>query len=592
MRKLLPLAVVFGCLALLTVWREVRRAGSGAGEAPVYVRVAGSAFTLDDVTSVRVIAPGGSSPAFTVTRRGGEWLVDRPFRAPAAAAAVDRIVQALAQSEAEVRSEDPEALARFDLSPDRATQVLVDGADARILAHVAVGRPAGSGGTFVRLPSDSKGRDRTLLLGADLRAVLGLPAVAAEGEEPARPDVTQFHDPTLPIVDLSRADLAEVVAPGRRVVFRRGPAAWEVAEGGPGAAIRSDGVDAMLRAFAGGAQPRGLVDPARRAEVGLDTPGFRLTVTMPDGTRRGVFGAVTEAGGVAAFHLRLDLDRDPDVVHECDAQVFRAIFPEGRALFDLPPIDVDDSRLGRLVIERGGQRIAMHRPGNVPQAGWVLTEPALPLAPDPNRVEAPSAVLRAVRPVDWVDGMDAGETSILVRWGREEQSEDQLTTLRIGAAAPVGRGRLAVLPDRPARVLVLPDTLIERLAPKPFSLFGRKVVHDVDGRAVSGLRLQWAEGGETRIVRNATTLRWERGDGSPADTRLVEAAIAWLASVEVEAPAASTPVATCEVTIERPRGGPTVVEFALADGRLYVTRDGQTFRVESGAGLEPLEKLR
>ena len=553
--------------------------------------VAAAPFTADDVRIVEVTAPGGAEPAYTVVREGERWIVTKPFRAPASGATVRSFNEAIARAEGELRAESAAALEEFHLTPDRATTVTLRGDGDKVLAHFALGRTAGTRGTFVRLLGDGQDEDAAYEVTNDLRGLVGLRQTQAGEVTPETPEAGFFHDKSVPQFDATKAKSVALAAPGRRLDLVKEGAAWKVGEGGPTWTLKKEGVDEMLRHLGGGLRPQALVDPAKRAELGFDAPTHRLEVAFEDGATRTVVGVAPTEGD--KHYVRLDAEQDPDVLWEVASYEFGRVFPRGQTFFDLPKADAPEEGVGRIVVERTAdpwQRIEIARTGTRAQDDWTLVAPKWPLEPRQSALRSLGGLVTTVRAVDYVDATTLDAPTTVVRYGAPGVADDAMSEIRIGDAAPGTKDRLATFSGAApgGRVVVVAESTADRLAPKPLDLFEPKLFSGWTEADVTVVRV---DGGPVVTRTGATWSLAKPGVAEPATAR-TQAALDWLDALLALEARSMAPAAEAKdgvtVTVERKRGTPrTIVVFPAKDGKRAVEVAGVMAEVDDAAGLLP-----
>lgn len=576
MSRLTPLAVAFVALGALVVWRESTRGGvrNLAEEADLRA-FAARTFTSDDVSKIEVTAPGGDAPEFSLVREDKGWRALGAFKAPASGGAVTKLLDALAKAEGEFRSDDKAALEQFGLSKAKAVGVRVLDKDGKELVHLAVGATANQRGAFVRDLADGADDSKAYSIASDVRGLLGLPRTSVGAREPDRPAAAHFHDKEFPQLAVEKPTRVELSAPGRVVAFEKAatdakekPGEWKVAAGGPDAPFKKEVVDIVLKKLGGSFHPTGLVDPAKKKELGLDEPKYRLSVTTESGPPR-VVVASTDAA-CEHFYVRLDAAQDPEVVYEANEYEFHQLFPTGSSMFELPKVEVgkDKDAPTRIVVERKGREtIEIQRGGTKPTDDWLLMRPAWPLATKQSALRGVSTQPGAVNVVDYVDDAQAPEPEVVVRYGASGVPDDQLKTISIGGKAPAGKDRLATLSAKPGRVFVVAENILERLAPEPLSLFETKILHDWKRDDVTAVRIA----GGAEIVRAGD--EWKTGaEKAVAEISVAAAWLDALFTLEVKGvvPAGEGETFT-SLVIERREGAPLALQIGpAADGKRVV----------------------
>lgn len=596
MRELTPLAAAFVVLLGLVVWREAGRDDDRSlVEEAALEPLATRPFTEADVARVEVTAPGGSAPAYTLEKKDKSWRAVSAFTAPASGANVTKLLGILAKAEGELRADDEAALEQFDLTRAKAVTVRALDASGKELVHVAVGRTSGSRGAFVRNLAEGADDAKALALTADLRGALGLPRTSAGAREPDEPKPGHFHEKEFPQLPLDDATRVELTAPGRRVAFTRekkeksgdyGP--WKLAEGGLDGALKAEGVDAAVRSLGGGLRAMELVDPAKKKELGLEAPAYRIAVTSADGTTRAAVGATDAEHD--HFYVRLDAEQEVDVVYEASEYEFHRMFPQGMTLFELPKPLAPKEDAVRIVVERKGRdRIEIARPGTKPADDWTLAAPVYGLAPKQQSLRSLASGLSTLRVTDYVDAAPpAEEPEVRITWTPAGAADGATKSVAIHGPAPMGDGFVASFGE-PARAYVIDESSKERAAPEPLSLFETKVLHGWTRDDVTAVRVR-VEPSRWSIVRDGDAWAIEsEGAKTPASTSAVDA---WLdRALKVNVTGVLSGVADFESTtivLERKEGAPKELGVSVTkDGKRVVVLEGVVLTVDDEKDLAP-----
>jgi uncharacterized protein DUF4340 len=582
-RRLTPLMVAFAVLLVLVAWREATRGSTRslveeAGLRPLAVEP----FKADDVEKIEVTAPGGDKPLYTLEKENGAWRAVGAFRAPASSAAATKLVDVLSKAQGEFRSDDRAALEEFDLTHEREVGVNVIGKGGKTLAHVGVGASSMSRGAFVRnLASDDT---KALAVADDLRGALGLARTYGK-HEPAKPDVGHFHEKEFPQSPIAKPKQAEFVAPGRTVVFtlerkdeKDAAGEWKLAKGGPDAPLKKDGIVTAMNSLTGQFHPTGLVDPAKKAELGFDAPKYRTSFTGEDGVEHVVLGATDAAA--EHWYVRIEAKQEPEVLYEASESDFHRLFPTGSSLLELPKPEPGKDGPTRLVVEKKDRpTIEITRKGTKPTDDWTLVAPKWPLEPRQNSLRSLGSSLPSVRISDYVDDQQMAEADTTVRFGSAGTPDAELAVLRFGAKASAGKDRLATLSSKPGHVYVAAENSIDRVAPEPLTLFETKILHEWRKDEVTAVRTkEWA------LVKDDAGWSIQEGDKkTAADTAAVEKWLDRVLAMNVTGiPTEPTDFKAVPVTLERKDGAP--YEIALSK-----TKDGRPAAVLAGGFLVTLE---
>jgi hypothetical protein len=593
MNRLTPLAVAFVVLGALVAWRETTRGSMrNLSEEANLKSLSVRAFTADDVGTVEITAPGGDKPAYSLVREDRSWRVLGAFKAPASGGVVAKLLDALAKAEGEFRSDDKAALEQFGLTHAKSVGVRVLDKDGKELLHLAVGATANQRGAFVRDVAEGRDDSKAYSVGADVRGLLGLSRTSVGDHEPDKPDAAHFYDKDFPQLAVEKPTRVEFTAPGRVVAFEKAgkdekekkPVEWKLATGGPDAPVKKEAIDIAIAKLGGSFHPTGLVDPAKKKELGLDAPKYRVSVATESGAPRVVVASSDAA--CEHFYVRIDAAQDPEVVYEANEYEFHQLFPTGAALFDLPKVDTTKDAPTRIVVERKGREtIEMTRKGTKPADDWTLVRPAWPLAAKQTSLRTLSTQPGAVHAVDYVDDATAPESEVTARFGAAGAPDDRLKTIVVGGKAPAGKDRLATLPGS-ARVFVVSDN-VDRLAPEPLSLFETRIFHDWKKDDVTAVRVAGGAG----VVKNEDA--WGLDVGGEKRVADKTAVLAWLdkllaLDVVGVPPAAGKDETFTTVTVERKEGAPVAVDIGpVVDGKRTVKIGEFRATVVDAPGLLP-----
>ncbi len=590
MRHIVILSILFALLVAAVVKKEVSRPEAGALRDQVALRGLGSApFTAADVLELEIRGPG-LSDSFRIQKDGDRWLVLDPFRAPASTGVVAKLIETLASARAEERLDDPAKLASFDLSDDRGVGVILRGASGD-LASVLVGRSSGQNGAFVRLRHSPELESVAYFVSRDLRSVLGLARTPAGESTPTAPQPETFYDMGVAPLALAGVERIELTSPRWHIVMAKTGPEWSVIQGAADLPLKPSGVQALLSQLGGGLQAKTLVDPARRADLGLDAAPYRVTAVLADGTRRSAVGAADRDSGT--FFARLDVEQDPDVVYECAKYPWDRLFPTGGSIFDLPTLDVVDDGLGRILITSPKGVLDLRRPDGRSQSDWTVHSPNWPLEPRNELLRSLPSLLRSLRPVDFVDGPAELETEITIAYGAHGVADDELRTIRVGAKPAAGSDRIAILPDNPSRLMALAGDSVERLIPDPLSLFETRLMDGWERDAITRIAVSAAGVEQFALVQGEREWTLVRdGVEGPSKGLRVTRFVDELLELEVTAIAASPSSAGQSVTVERKEGEPlTFVVHDSDDGGLTLVLGGHAFTVDGASFVPDAESL-
>jgi hypothetical protein len=161
-----------------------------------------------------------------------------------------------------------------------------------------------------------------------------------------------------------------------------------------------------------------------------------------------------------------------------------------------------------------------------------------------------------------------------------------MKSVAIGGKSPAGKDRLATLPGKPGRTYVVAETILDRLAPEPLSLFETKIFHDWKKDDVTAVRVA---GGAT-VVKNDDAWTLDSTAEKPAaDGAAVLSWIDKVLALDVTGVAAAGKDETfTKITVERREGALLAIEIGAAvDGKRTVRIGEFRATVNDAAGLVP-----
>lgn len=114
-----------------------------------------AALHVADMTSVEITQPA-SKEKVVLKKQGDQWVLTSPVQKPAEESVVTQATDALEQmSWDEIVSETPSQFANLDISDEKSVQVVVKGANDKVLVHLYLGKDVGAS-TFVRLAGQNQ----------------------------------------------------------------------------------------------------------------------------------------------------------------------------------------------------------------------------------------------------------------------------------------------------------------------------------------------------------------------------------------------------------------------------------------------------
>ena len=163
------------------------------------------------------------------------------------------------------------------------------------------------------------------------------------------------------------------------VAFEKRGKDWVGVEGAPSVPLRAQGLKQLVAQLGGNTSATELVDPATAKELGLDEPGYSVTVVGLDGEKRIALAVADRESN--AYYVRLDVEQETPVVYSLTRYAFDRLFPQGGSLFEFAPLGAED--ITRFEVTRDDGDIVMTR--DAADDDWTVATPAWPLEAQPAR---------------------------------------------------------------------------------------------------------------------------------------------------------------------------------------------------------------
>lgn len=552
LKKLVALVAILLVLLIINFAMRARRAPQDIIEQANLMRLISTDLDADAIQRLELY-PGGNADEKMVVARdaSGKWAVTSRFDAPVRAQKIDEYLRDLTRLRGEFRAaaENADALAPYGLGDTEAFHVVGYGTGASPLFHVLVGHAPRPGTVFMR----QDGSRDVYVEAINLRAGAGI-----FGDDMTAPaDAKAWIDTT--VLDLEQDAVTRIALdmPDKHVVFEKrekempetpqteGEEAsapepekvfeWVVAEGGPGTPFSKTGLDALLRkldAF----QATDVADPARRTELGLDTPAYRLVVGI-EGAEAPV--ELIGARGADGNGYVMLAGSDSPFVFEVNKFSFEQVFPRGATLFELPGLGLTGQDINEITIERAGNPIDLKKSQNT----WTVAAPVAEFEVQTSTLEGIATALATWRPADYADVDKAPE---LVFDRRVTfNAGDRAHTLAVAGPSRHIDGAYVRLDDGEA-VYAMNQMDIDRIFVAPRDLY-RLNLFDVAEDDIAALALE--QDGHTLVLNRdgegGWTLLLDEED-LPVDDQAAEGLA--LAVVDLQAADIVTDVPASEVT--------------------------------------------
>jgi len=606
-KQLIPFIIILLVLGGLVMFKQSKT------EKPSIVKQANleslvpESIKKDAVTRVELYAGSANTERVVLTKEGDAWAVTSNFNAPVTKDTIDKYLDMLLALKGERRDTAMEdsKLASYELKDDQAFHVeLFTGAETAAF-HLLVGKAPDSRSVFLRT-ADAKdiyveGKDPRKEAGV---TTAGAGAGATPGAE-VKPTATHWFDKDIIKIEQDRIKKVALTMPDKSLVLERvevpaeapatppadpaAPAAttpapeaapteptttWQLASGGPGIPLKVPGVDSILQKIATFVATD-IVDPAKKADWGLETPAFKAEITL-----EGDETIVLEAGRpdpAGDAYVRL-ASKDKDIVYQVNKMNFERLFAKGNQLFDLPKQPLAEEAIEGIQISGPEGEIILKKEGE-----WKLVSPATELELQIASVTSLVSTLANLAPADYADeATDIGAVTHTITVSAAGQN----VVIRIAGKSKSSDGNYVQIGDGLVK-LALSANDIAKLAIKPRDIFNRKIFDVPVANTTSvdvthdGAVFTLAKNGETWIKTAAD------GTSTPIETKLVEDFLFGLDELQIDNLQADVDPASLKidtsVKVNYSEGDPLSVNVST------VQKDGYMLYSNAHAGVFSIE---
>ncbi len=596
-KGLVPLLIIAVILVGLVIWKKTSAPTRTLSEQVDLVALLPDDVEASTLGKLELYAGAKPDEKVVLARTDSAWQVESHFNAPVAEEKIDEYIKSLDELKGEFREEvaSDDDLKAFDLTDDSAFHVVGYAKDATEPAfHVLVGKAPDYRTVFMR-PSDQK---KVYVEDTNLRQLAGVYGdTSAPGATPAAstpaaaPTATPWLDKKILELDQAKMAKIELKTPDKTLVFeKQAPAApaetpaegdaaapdaqpapeppaepkWVLVSGGPGGELKPAGIDNVVRKIAT-LSATDIVDPAKKAEWGLEPAQFSATVTLSEGEPVVIEGGRAE--GATDGYVRV-ASASSDRVYKLDSYGFGQLFPKGSALFTLEGVAAGVDAIDRIAVTQPEGDFAVTKSGEA----WTVESPAAKLPAQTTAIDTMKSMLSAWKPDDYADavegtGLDAPTRSVTFSVAGESR------TIHVGNASKSSDGYYAKL-DGNDKILTMSKTDYQKVFVEPKNLFQLKLV-DAPTTDMQSIAVERADDAFTLAQTDGA---WSLASGGPAGATVdqdkasaLANALAALQAADIIAGerAPGAPIAT--VRVNAADGVQTLAVEAEQEGRYPVT---------------------
>ena len=543
LKSLIPLILILAVLVAITVVVKNSKKTPTMLEQTKLEDVVPAGLTVKDIAKLQIFVGAKPDEKVVLERDGEAWKVSSQFNAPAKTDVVENYIDALLKLKGEFRTTatGDEKLGAYNLQDSKAFHVQAFKAGA---ADPVIDLLAGKAPKFGQLLLRNAGKDRIYLEATNLKQDAGM-----YGDDTDKaPTADKWLNKEIAKIDKDKVTKIALTMPGKDMVFEKHEKAqpaeekkegeqpegeakkeepkkefeWVLASGGPGGKHKEAGLNTLLQKLTT-VTANSVVDPAKKADWGLETPAFKSVISVDGGADVVLEGGHPDPAGNGYVRLA---SSDKDIVFELTKAVFEQIFPKGSDLFDLPKLTIPRDQISHIEITQPEGKVVVEKEG----ADWKVVEPAADLKLQKTTLASLASTLTAWKAADYANaGTATGEYNRSVAITTPEG----VKTIALAANAKSIDGAYAKL-EGSDQVLIMSGADIKKIFLKPRDVFELKLFADLDAEKVTGMDLH---DGDTAFTLAKNGEAWSvtaNGATAPADKEKVDAFLEGLKQFQVK----------------------------------------------------------
>jgi hypothetical protein len=389
-KRLLPLVLILIVLGVLAVLLKRPLAPPQLAEEVGLERLVPQTLHTEDITGFELYRGTHPQESIRLRQRDGIWVVTSRFDTPGNSTKIQQFLTQLSTLQGELRADSTALLDDFQLTDEQALHLKVyTNTPDKPALYLLAGKGSGGNG-FVR----RAGEGRVYSVNIHLQSVAGLSSGTTDQALSAKP----WLDLRIQNIPKEQVTTAELRSPHRALRFTTQPApqaggteasqsssasltpVWKMVAPELTYSVKSEAVDGLVTTLRT-LQGDDVVDPAKSAEYGLDTPPYRAILTVqPSGqeARQAVVfigNEVSEKSG--SRYARLG---DTGPVYIVPQWIVQRLFPTLGTLLDLRMLHVPQEEVMRLTLQADGESWSLERQASEPTVAWQFVDlPEVPV---------------------------------------------------------------------------------------------------------------------------------------------------------------------------------------------------------------------
>lgn len=503
-KNLIPLIVILLVLALVAVVMKGGKKTPSIKEQTKLEDVAPGDLTVKDIAKLQVFIGAKPDEKVVLERDGDAWKVSSQFNAPAKTDTLEKYLGDLLKLKGEFRATatGDDKLSPYNLQDSKAFRVQAFKSGANEAAvDILIGKSPKYGQAFIR----KAGGDRVYMETTNLRQDAGL-----YGDETDKaPTADKWLDKDIVKLDKEKITKIALTMPDKELVLEKhekpkpaqaeekkegeseaegeGEAKkepekkeyeWVAASGGPGGPLKQPGLNSLLQKFTT-LTANSIVDPAKKADWGLESPAFKAAISLEGGS-----DTVIEAGRpdpAGSGYVRV-ASSGKDIVYELSKYTFEQLFPKGSDLFDLPKLTLNRDQISRIEINQPEGKVVVEKDG----ADWKVAEPVANLKVQKTALSTLASTVASLKASDYA----AAATNT------GEFNRSVVITMTDGPKKLLLAGNSKTIEGNYAKVegqdliLTISGADVKKILLKPRDVYELKLFADVKEDKVAGMDLR------------------------------------------------------------------------------------------------------
>lgn len=442
LKTLIPFVVVLAVLGGLALFRNAQKGTPSIVEQSGLQSVAEESLSADSIKKIELHAAGTPDDKVTLQREGDAWIIASHFNAPAKKETVDDFLEKLTGIKGEPRAtaSGDEQLAAYSLKDDEAFRVKAYTEGDAPALELLFGKAPDFKSVFFRKAGDQQ----VMVEATDLRKEAGV-----TGEDmTTAPTPDRWMDKDILKLERDKVTKLAYLMPDKEFVLEKralpaetpapeetkegeeaepAPPAepkfeWVASSGGLGEKVKESGLDRVFGRLQS-LVASNLIDPAKKAELGLDAPSFRLAVSREGEADLVLLGAHKDPAGPG--HLMIE-GAAKETIYEVSKFNFEYLFLKGGDLYDLPKLELDAEAINRIELTGPEGRAVLVKEGE----NWRAEEPQLAFELDQAKAKELVTTVATLQMQDYADKDTGPFTHTLT-----VHAGDSVRTLQAGAPA-------------------------------------------------------------------------------------------------------------------------------------------------------------